>query len=154
MNPDRLERVFIYPVEKRREGGGDAIIQITDITEERRIEKQLIQSEKMASLGILVSSIAHEINNPNSFVSFNIPILKEYIEELVPIIDRFAAKRPDLEFCHMSYREFREDLFKLMDNIKNGAVRISSFVSNLREFSQSDADLLKKMWILNPLSKK
>jgi C4-dicarboxylate-specific signal transduction histidine kinase len=144
MNPERIEQVTIYPLNSNGDGSGDSIIRVIDITENRLFERQLIQSEKMSSLGVMVSSVAHEINNPNNFISFNIPILKDYIEELVPIIDRFAAKRPDLEFCHMSYREFREDLFKLMDNIKNGAARISSFVSNLREFSQSDADLLKK----------
>ncbi len=44
----------------------------------------------------------------------------------------------------MPYREFREDIFRLMDNIKNGADRISAFVANLREFSKNDADHLKK----------
>jgi C4-dicarboxylate-specific signal transduction histidine kinase len=144
MNPERIEQVTIYPLEGNGDGSGDSIIRVIDITETRLFERQLIQSEKMASLGVMVSSVAHEINNPNNFISFNIPILKDYIKELIPIIDQFAAERPDLEFCHMPYREFREDIFKLMDNIKNGATRISSFVANLREFSQSDADFLKK----------
>lgn len=50
MAPDRLERVFIYPVMAKKEDVGDAIVHVTDITEGRRIEKQLIQSEKLASL--------------------------------------------------------------------------------------------------------
>ena len=90
-HPDRLERVFVYPVKEKKGDVGDAIVHVTDITEERRIEKQLIQSEKMASLGVLVTSIAHEINNPNSFVAFNIPILEEYIETLMPFADDYAA---------------------------------------------------------------
>lgn len=146
MNPDRIERIFIYPVEERKNGDGDAIIHITDITEERRIEKQLIQSEKMASLGILVSSIAHEINNPNSFVSFNIPILKEYIEALIPFADEYAARQQNLELFNMSYPDFRVDIMKLLDNIEHGSKRISSFVSNLREFAQYDGKKPKK-WV-------
>jgi signal transduction histidine kinase len=144
MNPERIEQVTLYPLEGNGDSSGDAIIRVIDITETRLFERQLIQSEKMASLGIMVASVAHEINNPNNFVSFNIPILKDYIEELVPIIDKFATDCPELEFCHMPYREFREDIFRLMDNIMNGAARITSFVANLREFSQSDADRLKK----------
>jgi len=144
MNPERIEQVTVYPLVRNGGSSGDAIIRVIDITETRLFERQLIQSEKMASLGTMVSSIAHEINNPNNFVSFNIPILKDYIEELIPIIDQFSADCPDLEFCHMPYREFREDIFRLMDNIKNGAARINSFVASLREFSQNDAGRLKK----------
>jgi signal transduction histidine kinase len=144
MNPERIEQVTVYPLEGKDASSGDAIIRVIDITETRLFERRLIQSEKMASLGFMVSSIAHEINNPNNFISFNIPILKDYIEELVPITDQFAADCPDLEFCHMPYQEFREDIIRLIDNIKNGSDRISSFVTNLREFSQGNADQLKK----------
>ncbi len=144
MSPERIEQVTVYPLEGKDVSSGDAIIRVTDITETRLFERRLIQSEKMASLGIMVSSVAHEINNPNSFVSFNIPILMDYIDELLPIVDQYAAKCPDLEFCRMPYDEFRRDIFRLMDNVKNGADRISSFVANLREFSKSDGDRIKK----------
>ena len=114
MAPDRLERVFVYPVKEKKGDVGDAIVHVTDITEERRIEKQLVQSEKMASLGVLVTSIAHEINNPNSFVAFNIPILEEYIEALMPFADEYAANHPDMELFNMTYPEFRTDVIKLL----------------------------------------
>ena len=110
---------------------------LTDITEKRLLERQLIQREKMASLGVLVSSIAHEINNPNNFVSFNIPILRDYIEEMIPIMDEYAGTHPQFELCNLTYPEFRQDIFKLIVNIENGSGRISSFVSNLRKFSQT-----------------
>jgi len=140
-----LEQVSVYPVKEKDSEVGGAIVRISDITEERRFERQLIQSEKMASLGILVSSIAHEINNPNSFVTFNIPILREYLEELIGIADAYAEKLPEFELFHMTYAEFRKDVFNLVDNIEHGASRISTFVSNLREFSQSNGDRQKVM---------
>ena len=146
MSPHRLERVFIYPVKEKKGNIGDAIVHVTDITEERRIEKQLIQSEKMASLGVLVTSIAHEINNPNSFVAFNIPILEEYIETLLPFADEYAASHPDMEMFNMTYPEFRTDIIKLIKNIEHGSDRISAFVSNLREFAQFDGRKPKK-WV-------
>lgn len=111
---------------------------LTDITEKRFFERQFILKEKMASLGVLVSSIAHEINNPNNFVSFNIPILRDYIEEMIPIMDEYAVAHPEFELCNLTYPEFRQDIFKLMVNIENGSGRISSFVSNLRKFSQTE----------------
>lgn len=136
MDPDRLEQVSLYPLNGGDGKVGDTIIRITDITEARKFERQLIQSEKLASLGILVSSIAHEINNPNNFVSFNIPILREYTMAILPYLDHYAAKHPDIELCNMSYAEFCRDTLKLIDNIENGSRRISTFVSNLREYSQ------------------
>ena len=111
---------------------------VTDITKRKLFERQLIQKEKMASLGVLVSSIAHEINNPNNFVSFNIPILKDYIEKMMPILDEYAVEHPAFEFCNLKYPEFRQDIFKLIKNMENGSVRISTFVSNLRNFSQNE----------------
>ncbi len=118
MDDKRLEQVSVYPVQEKENEVGGAIVRIADITEERRFERQLIQSEKMASLGILVSSIAHEINNPNSFVTFNIPILREYLEELIEIADelrretdRFRAVSHDLsgisQGCLQTRRQHR-----------------------------------------------
>ncbi len=144
IDAERIEQVMVYPLEKENGEPRDAVIRVTDITETRMFERQLIKSEKMASLGILVASVAHEINNPNSFISFNIPILKDYIEALLQIVDRHTADYPDLEFCQMPYEAFRIDIFRLMENIGNGADRISAFVSNLREFSQSDGERLKR----------
>jgi PAS domain S-box-containing protein len=135
MDAERLEQVVIYPVKEKLGEVGDAIIRITDITEARKFERQLIQSEKMASLGVLVTSIAHEINNPNNFISFNIPILRDYIQAIMPIIDEHAAGQADFELCNMAYPEFRKDIDKLLDNIQHGSGRINSVVSNLREFS-------------------
>ncbi len=150
VDEERLERITIFPVNEADDAAGGAIIRICDITEEKRFEQQLIQSEKMASLGILVSSIGHEINNPNNFITFNIPILREYLEALTRISDQYADKHTDLELLHMSYDEFREDVFKLVDNIEHGASRISSFVSNLREFSQGNGNR-EKVWLELPV---
>jgi signal transduction histidine kinase len=136
MDHDRLEKVAIYPLKEKGYGAGDAVVHIADITEAKRLEQQLIQSEKMASLGVLVSSIAHEINNPNNFVSFNVPILRDYIQEILPIVDDYAATQPQFELCNMAYPEFRRDILKLIDNIEHGSGRINAFVSNLREYSQ------------------
>jgi PAS domain S-box-containing protein len=146
MDPDRLEQVFIYPVRGRKGDSRDFLLRISDITSQRMFEKQLIHSEKMSSLGVLVSSIAHEINNPNSFISFNIPILRDYIEEVMPIMDDYAAEHPDLEICRMAYPAFRQDITKLLDNIENGSGRISAFVSNLKEFSRVK-EKVNEAWI-------
>ncbi|MBI4633379.1 MAG: PAS domain S-box protein [Deltaproteobacteria bacterium] len=107
-----------------------------NITDKKIIEQELIHKEKLSSLGMLVSGISHEINNPNNFIVFNIPILREYFKELIPIIDEYAATHPQYALFGMTYDEFREDIFKLMDNLEHGAERINATVSNLQEFSR------------------
>ena len=133
---DKTERVVLYPIMDDNGEIRDLIVRISDITERKKIDRYLVQNEKMASLGILVSSIAHEINNPNSFVAFNVPILRDYIDVMMPIIDDYAEKYPDVEFCNMTFEEFRRDMTKIMDNIDHGSDRISTFVSNLKEYSK------------------
>jgi PAS domain S-box-containing protein len=148
---ERTEKVVIYPLDDTRDNRGGAVIRIQDITDEKAMERQLIQSEKLASLGTLVSSVAHEINNPNSFISFNMPILREYLEAILPITDAHAATRDDLELFNMPYGEFRSDLLHMIDNIEHGSQRINAVLSNLREFSAARPSIAFKPVALSPL---
>jgi len=133
MDESRLEKVVVYPLEEAT-GLSGAIIRISDITERSLLERRIVQNEKLTVLGLLVASIAHDINNPNNFISFNIPILREYLNELLPIIDDYAEKHPGYETFGMSYPDFREDLLRLLDNMEHGSTRIKNTVSDLREF--------------------
>ncbi len=153
-DPHRSERVFIY-ITRNQEGATENIIyRISDITERKLLDKQIIQNEKMAALGVLVSSIAHEINNPNAFIAFNIPILREYIEKLIGMIDNCSGNNSEFELCNMPYPEFREDVFRLIGNLEHGSERINMFVSNLQEFSWTKYKG-KETWVdLKALSKK
>lgn len=111
-----------------------------DITKEKILERQVIHQEKLASLGMLISGIAHEINNPNNFISFNIPILREYVRELMRIADTYAEKHPGYELFGMTYGEFREDIFNLIENIEHGTGRIDGTIKKLQEFSRKKND--------------
>jgi PAS domain S-box-containing protein len=133
MDENRLEEVVIYPLKGDTKSSG-AVVRISDITETKLLERRVVQNEKLTVLGLLVASIAHDINNPNNFISFNIPILREYLSELLPIVDDYAEKHPGYELFGMSYRDFRKDLMRLLDNVEHGSSRIKNFVSDLREF--------------------
>jgi signal transduction histidine kinase len=136
MDSSRIEQVVVYPIAEK-DNGGAAIIRISDVTNEKMLQRQLIQSEKLSSLGFLVSGVAHEINNPNNFISFNIPILREYLNKIIPIIDNYAKEHENFELFGMIYPEFRIDVFKLIDNVENGSRRINIAVSNLSEISRT-----------------
>jgi PAS domain S-box-containing protein len=132
----RHEKIVMYPLKEADREKGGAIIRISDITETKLLQRQMIQNEKLASLGLLVSGIAHEINNPNNFITFNLPILRDYLQELMPIVDDYANIHPEYELFGMAYGEFREEIFRLLDNMNHGATRINTTVSKLRDFSR------------------
>jgi len=152
--PDALGRVYMHSAYPLKNENGDlegAVLRISDITERKLLEKHLTQSEKLSSLGLLVSSIAHEINNPNSFIALNIPILKAYMEAMLPIMDRHAELQSGLEMMNMPYDDFRKDIFSLLDNMDHGAAQIGNIVSALGRFSRVNSQG-KQEWVdLNAL---
>ncbi len=154
INPDRFQHVFLYPVIDREGNFEHTVMRLHDITERKLLEKQLIQTEKLASIGVLVSGIAHEINNPNNFVTFNIPILKDYLNGIMPVVDEYAKKHPDLEMFYMPYKEFREDMFKLLDNVEHGSKRIKTIVDDLKEFSRAKHERKTEKVGLKPVLEK
>lgn len=97
-------------------------------------KKEFIQNEKPTVIDLMVPAITHEINNMNSCVSFNIPILREYLKKLIPVIDDYAENHQELEFFGMTYSEFRNDLFNLVNNLEHASGRINDILSDLREF--------------------
>jgi len=141
MDPEKFESVTIFPIFSEKPEDSGAVIRVTDITKARMMEKALIRSEKLASIGVLTAGVAHEINNPNNFIMFNVPVLRRYyLEAILPIIKEHAASHSDSTslFFGMSFEEFEKDLGELADAIENGSERIKTIVSELKGFSSPD----------------
>ena len=132
MESSKQEKVTIYPLSQSATGVDGSIIQITDITETKTIERQMIQKEKLASLGLLVSGVAHEINNPNNFITFNIPILKSYMKAMLAQVTDEAKNSTNTSWFGMTFEEFSEEIFRLVANLEHGTHRIAKIVSSLR----------------------
>ena len=81
IDPDKLEQVSIYLIREKGSETGSAIIRISDITEANQIQRQLMQSEKLASVGELAAGVAHEINNPINGVINYAQLLMDEAEE-------------------------------------------------------------------------
>ncbi len=107
-------------------------------------QTQLIQGEKMASLGQLVAGVAHEINNPVNFIYGNAPLAIEQVEELVNLIRLYQAKFADpgeeilVEAKAVDIDFVVSDLPKLLISMQMGAQRIRDIVQSLRNFSRMD----------------
>lgn len=135
MNPDRIEKVSVYPLTESSDGSG-CIIHIRDLTDEKRMEEELIQADKMVSLGVLVSGVAHEINNPNNLIMLNTPILKEAWQSVLPILDAYYEEHGDYTVSGLTYTEMRDATVKLLDSISGGSKRIKRIVQDLKDFAR------------------
>jgi len=123
---------------------GDLQIAYRDLA---RTQEQLIQSEKMASLGLLVAGVAHELNNPISYVSNNLEFIEEYTERLAGIIEAYGNPGPatgggrrggDQRRDTDRFDATRETLQELIASCKEGADRVKKIVLDLRAFSRTD----------------
>ncbi|MDX2469661.1 MAG: PAS domain S-box protein [SAR324 cluster bacterium] len=145
------------------------ILIATDITQEKSHQAQLIQSQKMESLGTLSGGVAHEINNPMGFVASNLNTLQEYAanflainesyqkletyilienKEAQKLLKELATQKEKLGFDWMV-----EDMPSLMEELIEGVDRVKAIVKNLREFSHVDEHFLKKANINENLKK-
>ena len=138
MEPEKIEQVVIYPMHHKDHQEGGAIIRITDVTRARQIERELIQADKMISLGVLVSGMAHEINNPNNFIMLNGHLLREAWESIVPVLKRYYDENGDFSMGGLPYSEMRDEIPQLFSGIKEGSERIQRIVQDLKDFARQD----------------
>ncbi len=122
-----------------------AIWIIRDITERikneekaRLHQQQLIQADKMISLGLLVAGVAHEINNPNSIILLNTPHLRRAWESALPILDEFQEDNGDFLMGGVEYSEMKNRLPRLIHDIEDGGLRIKQIVSDLKDYARQD----------------
>lgn len=119
------------------------------LLELQRTQTQLIQTEKMSSLGQLVAGVAHEINNPIGFIYSNLHHAKEYTQGLMRMLDLYrqhcpesiAAIEAEAEKIELDY--LVEDLPKVLNSMQQGAERVRDIVLSLRNFCRLDEAEMK-----------
>ncbi|MEH2194332.1 MAG: ATP-binding protein [Nostoc sp.] len=112
------------------------------LTQLNNTQVQLVQSEKMSSLGQLVAGVAHEINNPVNFIHGNITHIDNYTQDLLKLVQAYQAHYPNppqtlqatLDDVELDF--LNEDLIKLLRSMKIGTERICQIVLSLRNFSR------------------
>ena len=132
-----------------------------DITEQKKLQlesdqrlQQLIQSDKLSSLGEVVAGVAHEINNPNSFITYNIPLLEEIWLVLQPLIGERRKHSNDTGLAGLPVSELCQDMSEIIEAIRVGSGRINKVVNNLKDFARMDESALVKSVQLNEIVNK
>ena len=120
----------------------------------KRSEVELVNREKMSSLGLLTAGIAHEINNPINFVSASVSPLKRDIKDILSLLDEYSSLKGE-DFTSERLKEIEvmkdkldtpflvEEITMLLDGIEDGAVRTANIVRGLQKFSRSDEHFMK-----------
>ncbi|MBH3405278.1 hybrid sensor histidine kinase/response regulator [Pseudomonas glycinae] len=120
-----------------------------EIDERKQLEGQLVQSEKLASLGQLAAGVAHEINNPIGFISSNLGTLDGYFQQLLAMLGAYhtagqelpaeaAAQLQQLR-DHLELDYLLEDIPTLIRESKEGIGRVGQIVRDLKDFSRVDS---------------
>ncbi|MEO6862732.1 MAG: ATP-binding protein, partial [Microcoleus sp.] len=110
---------------------------------------QLVQSEKMSSLGQMMAGIAHEINNPATFIHGNISHTQNYFNDLIEVLNLYQESYPSPapqiveKVRELELNFLKEDLPKMLHSMRVGIERISKIVLSLRNFSRLDESEMK-----------
>jgi signal transduction histidine kinase len=148
--------VSAIAAQRRCEPERDELLRMNaELTEMNRqlgaAQDQLVQSEKMASIGQLAAGVAHEINNPIGFVFANIGTLDRYLRDLFKVLAAYEASEPAMgdararQSLALLRREveldyLKQDIPMLMSETREGIERVRKIVQNLKDFSHVDAN--------------
>jgi PAS domain S-box-containing protein len=120
-----------------------------DITEQKRLESETQQRQKMESLGTLVAGVAHEINNPINTIMNNAPLLQGVWKDLLSLVEECAEKEPGRRYGGLYFGFLKENLDQLISDMDIAANRVAAIVKGLKDFSRKTSSMEKQKVNIN-----
>jgi ligand-binding sensor domain-containing protein/C4-dicarboxylate-specific signal transduction histidine kinase len=100
-------------------------------------QDQLVQAQKMVSLGMLVSGVGHELNNPANLIKMDVDYFSQVWKEIIYILDQYAmSSNNELEITGLPYHELKQEMEKMLKAISDGSLRIQNLIAELRAFTR------------------
>ncbi|MEZ4600238.1 MAG: response regulator [Syntrophotaleaceae bacterium] len=153
-----IKRSTIYSGEGRLIGTVGLVLDVTESIQEaaeaKKREQQILQADKMISLGILTAGVAHEINNPTQVIMSNAPVVRKAWQGIRTILDDHAEQHGDFPMAGLPYSRMREKLAQLLDSIEESAERIKNIVHGMKDFARFDAEDAREQLDVNPVLEK
>ena len=112
-------------------------------------QKELLHADKMTSLGVLVSGVAHEINNPNGLIQLSLPQLTKAYQSIEPILDSHYKEQGDFKLGWFDYSRMRQEIPKMLQEMFESSNRIKRIVEDLKDFARRNDSGLDDMVDLN-----
>ncbi|QEM70112.1 transporter substrate-binding domain-containing protein [Geobacter sp. FeAm09] len=107
--------------------------------EELRLnQQQLVQADKMAALGVLVSGVAHEINNPTGLILLEVPILRRFFKDASKVLERYYQENGNFTCGGLPYSRMREEMPRSLEKLQDAGKRIKRIVDDLKDFARRD----------------
>jgi polar amino acid transport system substrate-binding protein len=140
-------------VEERTEELAQEVAERNRALEElRRHQDKLIQADKMATLGILVAGVAHEVNNPNGLILLNLPILKDVYGDALETLEERYREQGDFQLGGLPYSRMRQEVPHMLEDMSEGAARIKRIVEDLKDYARQDTEARKEPFDLNSVT--
>ena len=115
-------------------------------------QDKLIQADKMATLGILVAGVAHEVNNPNGLILLNLPILKDVYDDALETLEARYRAEGDFLLGGLPYSRMRDEVPLMLEDMSAGAARIKRIVEDLKDYARQDSASRSEPFDLNAMA--
>ncbi|MCU7836593.1 MAG: PAS domain-containing protein [gamma proteobacterium symbiont of Taylorina sp.] len=109
-----------------------------DITEKRKLQNQEIRNARLASIGILATGVAHEINNPNNAIQISAALYNHVWKDAMEVLREYYHDQGDFSLGGLSFAEEGESLGNLISDIRDNSLRIKAIVGNLKHLGKND----------------
>ena len=146
-------RTLQHRVAERTEELAQEVAERNRALEELRLHQdKLIQADKMATLGILVAGVAHEVNNPNGLILLNLPILRDVYGDALEALEERYQEEGDFQLGGLPYSRMRLEVPHMLEDMSIGAARIKRIVEDLKDYARQDAAARREPFDLNSVT--